>query len=125
MAELLSQSTALPEFNGDLSVWQRDVKVLVGAIGCQPDGYEYEAQLPEVIGYLNPSELQALDELTDPKTGSSEFDNFYLRTCMDKGWEISKVSVLLPHFLEAIRADIESIGAPSTDKTITDVSTLE
>jgi hypothetical protein len=53
-----------PVFEGDMAHWQRDMDILRAALE-QGEGYEYDAQLPEIIGYLSPEEAALLAELPD------------------------------------------------------------
>ena len=58
MTEVLtSQVTSLPEFNGNLSYWREDAVDLQMAL-LYPQGYVFEARLPQVIGSLTPEERE-------------------------------------------------------------------
>lgn len=54
----------LPVFEGDLAHWGRDMVTLRNAL-ARPEGYRYEVQLPEIIGYVATQEAAQLSLLPE------------------------------------------------------------
>ena len=96
---LKTPEPVFPEFNGDLTSWNRDITVLEEALK-HPQGYKYQAQLPDIIGYLNPQEAKIVDNW-------GVIDNSY--SDEEGSDKLDVIRQILPNMMETIEDDVYTI----------------
>ncbi len=95
------QELLFPEFNGDLANWQRDVDILRAALES-PRGFDYEAHLPEIIGWVPDAEQKKISSWS--RTYDCSWSPGYPNP-LEANARMCKNSI--PQTLELIMADIE------------------
>lgn len=99
--EAIQLAVELPVFNGDLKIWNQDLTVIEKAF-ASPEGYEFEAQLPEIIGYVPFEEIQKLR--TSIHKSFTFFENGELEP-HSLNYD-SLLDTCMPETMRAIRQDI-------------------
>ena len=94
-------TTEFPEFDGDLTRWNRDIAILTNALE-HPRGFEYEAQLPDIVGYMSPEEAAVIDSWGDVDASYSD----------DEGSDrLDDIRKQLPGLMQTIEKDLDLITA--------------
>lgn len=103
---LASAHSFPPEFRGDLSYWQQDIQTLQEALN-HPEGYEFEARLPEIVGYLNEADIAEIDRLPQGmKSFRRLFDNY---SDDDREFSLVALRERFPHMLAIIDGDMSLV----------------
>lgn len=102
---VITPQGSLPEFDGDLSLWEHDKEVLLAALN-QPRGFSYDAQLPEIVGYVPEAEREAMTTIL----ASKGMDKIVAHRTMDAD-DFAAVEDAMPKTVAIIESDIELISA--------------
>jgi hypothetical protein len=102
---IFSPPQALPEFSGSLEMWERDVSILTTAFQ-NPEGYIYDAQLPETIGYMPQAEIESIEAWNGIETGD---EPTYFSADENTATPISLIDTVMPITIEMIRTDIDLV----------------